>query len=140
MRRLGLSASVRTRAVKVCPYSRRDVLYLGSALHQARNAATEALKLLTVLSRPTVKAAGQLQKRLVIEDGGHNREQVRQNEDCTVRLLVRHPGAQPLLMFERVRLLCIAPSRPEWCGHVTGRATPAGTLPIGFRDVRDVSP
>lgn len=43
---------------------------------QAINTATGALKLLTILSRPTVKAAGRLQKRLVIEEGGHDREQV----------------------------------------------------------------
>ena len=45
-------------------------------LAQASGAAIEALKLLTFLSRPTVKAAGRLQKRLVIEEGGHDREQV----------------------------------------------------------------
>ncbi len=45
-------------------------------MSQASSAASEALKLLTLLSRPTVKAAGRLQKRLVIEEGGHDREQV----------------------------------------------------------------
>ncbi|CAM9852836.1 unnamed protein product [Scytosiphon promiscuus] len=48
---------------------------LHSLAKAARNAANEALKMLTILSRPTVKAAGQLKKRLVIEDGSHDREQ-----------------------------------------------------------------
>lgn len=45
-------------------------------LTKAKTAANEGLKLLALLSRPTVKAAGRLQKRLVIEDGGHDLEQV----------------------------------------------------------------
>eukprot|EP00903_Cladosiphon_okamuranus_P008959 g8573.t1 len=48
---------------------------LGKQAEEARSAANEALKLLAFLSRPTVKAAGRLQKRLVIEEGGHDREQ-----------------------------------------------------------------
>lgn len=48
---------------------------LGKQAEAARSAANEALKLLVFLSRPTVKAAGRLQKRLVIEEGGHDREQ-----------------------------------------------------------------
>lgn len=35
------------------------------------------MRSLVVLARPTVKAAGGLQKRLVIEEGPHDREQVK---------------------------------------------------------------
>lgn len=55
---------------------RCDAVRCADFLAQASGAAIEALKLLTFLSRPTVKAAGRLQKRLVIEEGGHDREQV----------------------------------------------------------------
>ena len=58
-----------------CTYFRLN-LYLHAMVDQANVAAEEGLKLLTVLSRPTIKAAGRLEKRLVIEEGGHNCEQV----------------------------------------------------------------
>lgn len=66
------------------PHFIEDLFNPGAVLNQARNSANEALKLLTVLSRPTVKAAGQLQKRLVIEDGGHDREQVKERRNMNM--------------------------------------------------------
>lgn len=79
-----------------------DVVDARSMTHQARSAANEALKLLVVLSRPTVKAAGRLQKRLVIEEGGHDREQVHIYPQplgaCFVPLLsLVHPSLAPFL-------------------------------------------
>lgn len=77
--------------------------------HQAKSAANEALKLLAVLSRPTVKAAGRLQKRLVIEEGGHDREQV---QAC-------FPA--------RGGLLCVS-----HCDHFFAHPSLAPSLPLSF--------
>lgn len=43
---------------------------------QAETTAKEAFRLLTVITRPTVKSAGKLQKRLVIKDNVPERAQV----------------------------------------------------------------
>jgi len=70
-------------------------------LSQAQSAASEALKLLTFLSRPTVKAAGRLQKRLVIEEGGHDREQVKR-------------ALRALRVCLRFVLVCLCSCPSEW--------------------------
>eukprot|EP00752_Nemacystus_decipiens_P007282 g6518.t1 len=88
---------------------------LADALHkqaeEARSAASEALKLLALLSRPTVKAAGRLQKRLVIEEGGHDRHQW----DALFRggMVLETPELSYVSAQEKKRRFCVATIRRD---------------------------
>lgn len=77
----------------------------------ARTAANGAFKLLALLSRPTVKATGRLQKRLVIEEGGHDREQW----DALFRggLVLETPELSYVGAQEKRRRFCVATVRRD---------------------------
>ncbi|CBN77134.1 hypothetical protein Esi_0036_0099 [Ectocarpus siliculosus] len=90
---------------------------------EAIDTATRALKLLTILSRPTVKAAGRLQKRLVIEEGGHDREQW----DALFRggMVLETPELSYVSVIESKRKFCVATIRRD-ARTGTVRVTAAG--------------
>ena len=84
---------------------------LNEQAEAARSAANEALKLLALLSRPTVKAAGRLEKRLVIEEGGHDREQW----DALFRggMVLETPELSYIGAQEKRRRFCVATIRRD---------------------------